>query len=212
MELENIFETINKSFSKKNKAREEALLHSRAAIQYSGNSIRAIHRSEFEKALGLIQKAKDEIEKTRELLEKDFPDIYYAGFAQNAEKEVVEAVSTYRLIHGESLPGVDELNVGYAQYLNGIGEAIGELRRHILDLIRHEEVEKAEKLLNDMDDIYYLMASVDYPDAITWGLRRTTDIARSIMEKTRGDLTTAIRQRKLRDTMKELNRRLENEN
>lgn len=209
MELENIFNKINETFSKKNKAREKALIHSRAAIQYSGKSIRAIHRSEFDKAKDLIDRAKAEVEQTKTLLEKDFPDIYYAGFAQNAEKELVEAVSTFNLVHGESLPGIDELNVGYAQYLNGIGEAVGELRRHILDLIRHEEVEKAEKLLNDMDDIFYLMASIDYPDAITWSLRRTTDIARSIMERTRGDLTTAIRQKKLRDTMEQLHRRLE---
>lgn len=208
MELENIFKKINESFSEKNKAREKALLHSRKAIQNSGNAIRAIHRSEFEKAQSLISEAKKEVEEASTLL-KEFPDIYYAGFAQNAEKELVEALSTFRLVRGESLPSVDEVKVGYAQYLNGIGEAVGELRRHILDLIRHEEIEQAEKLLNDMDDIFYLLASIDYPDAITWSLRRTTDIARSIMEKTRGDLTTAIRQRKLRDAMEELNRRLE---
>lgn len=207
MDLEDTFKKINVSFNKKNKAREKALLHSRRAIQYSGNSIRAIHRSEFSKAWQLITKAKEEVKQSRSLL-KSFPDIYYAGFAQNAEKELVEALATYKLIHGEPLPTVNDCKVGYAQYLNGIGEAIGELRRHILDLIRHEEIQQAEKLLNDMDDIFYLLASVDYPDAITWSLRRTTDIARSIMEKTRGDLTTAIRQRKLRDTIEELNERL----
>ena len=207
MELENTFNEINKAFNEKSKAREKALIHSRKAIQYSGNGIRAVHRSEFEKAKKLIDKAKNEVKQSNDLL-KDYPDIKYAGFVQNAEKEYVEALATFKLITGKPLPKAKDVKVGYAQYLNGLGEAVGELRRHILDLIRHEQVEKAEKLLDDMDEIFYLLTSIDYPDAITWSLRRNTDIARSIMEKTRGDLTTAIRQKKLRETIEKMDEKI----
>ncbi|TET52701.1 MAG: haloacid dehalogenase [Actinobacteria bacterium] len=211
MELEKIRQTIEKDFSAKNKAREKALIHSRKTIQLSGNAIRSIHRNEIEKAKKMIKEARNKISEAAKGL-KGFSDIYYAGFMQNAEKEYVEAEATLALVTGKVLPEPNTLNVGYAQYLNGLGEAVGELRRHILDLIRHGELEKADRLLDSADDIFYLMASFDYPDAITYSLRRTTDTTRSIMEKTRGDLTTAIRQKSLRESISELQEKIKAEN
>lgn len=207
MDLEKIRQTIDKDFTAKNSAREKGLLHSRKTIQLSGNAIRSIHRNETEKAKSLIKKARTELENASKEL-KNFPDIYYAGFMQNAEKEYVEAEATLALTSGKPLPLPNKLAVGYAQYLNGLGEAIGELRRHILDLIRHAHLEKADKLLDMADDIFYLMASFDYPDAITYSLRRTQDMARAIMEKTRGDLTTAIRQKSLKESILQLEKQL----
>ena len=207
MDLEKIRTIIEKDFSAKNKVREKGLIHSRKTIQLSGNAIRSIHRGEQEKAKKMIAEAREELSQASAEL-KDYRDIYFAGFMQNAEKEYVEAEATLALITGKPLPEPDSLDVGYAQYLNGLGEAVGELRRHILDLIRHGELEKGDKLLDLADDIFYLMASFDYPDAITYSLRRTQDITRSIMEKTRGDLTTAIRQKSLQKSIKELQEKL----
>lgn len=211
MDLEKIREIIDKDFAAKNRAREKGLVHSRKTIQFSGNAIRSIHRNETQKAKELIKQARTELKTAyREL--KGFPDIYYAGFMQNAEKEYVEAEATLALTSGKLLPLPDKLGVGYAQYLNGVGEAIGELRRHILDLIRHAQLEQADRLLDIADDIFYLMASFDYPDAITYSLRRTQDMARAIMEKTRGDLTTAIRQKSLKQSILELEKQLKTRN
>lgn len=207
MEIQSISEKIDRYFNAKNGAREKALVHSRQAIQYSGRAIRAIHRNEIEAAEKLTSQAKVALNQCQELL-RDHPDIFYAGFVQDAQKEYAEAMTTCSLIKNKSLPDPEVLGVGYAPYVNGIAEAIGELRRHILDLIREGKPEEGEELLEFMDEIFYLLASLDYPDAITGGLRRSTDVARAIMEKTRGDLTNALRQRKLMNALKKLEEKL----
>ncbi|RJQ31278.1 MAG: hypothetical protein C4562_06405 [Actinobacteria bacterium] len=191
-----------------NKAREKTLQSSRKAIQYSGNAIRSIHRQDYKTAKKLIDQARKELDKCDNLLKNKLYSVYYAGFVQNAQKEYVEALCTYSLTKGIKLPNPKKLKVGYAEYLNGLGEAVGELRRHALDLVRKGELKRAEQLLETMDDIFYLLASFDYPDALTAGLRRTTDIARSIMEKTRGDLTTSIRQKALKEAIWDLQKKL----
>jgi translin len=180
----------------KNKAREIALTLSREAIRLSANAIRAIHREENDQAQALMAQAQVSISRVVDAV-KNHPDIMYAGFVQDAQKEFTESRLTYALIAGEGLPGPTDLKVEEAPYLNGLGEAIGELRRHLLDYLRHGKVERCEQLLAKMDDIYAILITIDYPDAMTGGLRRTTDVARGIIEKTRGDLTTAIRQRDL---------------
>ena len=134
--------------------------------------------------------------------------MYYAGFVQDAQKEYAEASITCALIAGRELPQPGALEVGYAPYLNGMGEAIGELRRRLLDLLRHGEVLRCESILQQMDDMYGVLVTMDYPDGMTGGLRRTTDVARSIIEKTRGDLTVAIRQQQLESTLREFESKL----
>jgi translin len=132
---------------------------------------------------------------------RDHPDVAFAGYLQDAQKEYSEARLTEAALTGEDLPGPDELGVQLAPYLNGLAETVGEIRRHILDLLRAGEVEESERLLGAMDDIYSLLVTIDYPDAITGNLRRSTDVARSIAEKTRGDLSLALVQRDLRDAL-----------
>ena len=124
----------------------------------------------------------------------DHPDILYAGFVHDAQKEFAEASVTIALVQGEELPSPEALGVEYAAYLNGLGEAVGELRRYLLDSLRGGDMARCERLLGVMDDLYSLMVTIDYPDALTGGLRRTTDVTRGILEKTRGDLTLAARQ------------------
>ncbi|MHB8896182.1 MAG: haloacid dehalogenase, partial [Candidatus Geothermincolia bacterium] len=155
----------------------------------------------------LLDAARRNIEAAHVLLEP-FPRIYYAGFLQDAEKEFAEASATFALIEEKPLPLPGDLEVGVAAYLNGLGEAIGEMRRHVLDLIRENDLTKGEYILGVMDDVYYLLASVDYPNAITAGLKRTNDMVRGVLERTRGDLTTAIRRQSLERTMKELEEKL----
>ena len=192
----------------KHAARERALPKSRAAIRYCANSIRATHRHEFEAAEQLIaQAAALLLEMIADL--RDHQDIFYAGFVQDAQKEYAEAITFAALAQGHTLPMADQMAIGWPAYLNGLAEAVGELRRYVLDMLRHGNFAECETFLQYMDDIYALLISIDFPDAITSGLRRTTDVTRGILEKTRGDLTTAIGQAQLQQTMQSLQRALE---
>ena len=191
MELKEIGEAIRGRFEAINAAREQGLRESRAAIRDCANSIRAVHRGEMDVAKELQAEARAKLTKAQDAM-RDFPQVYFAGYLQDAEKEYAEALCTYAIINGEGLPTPEDCNVGDAPYLNGISEVIGELRRHLLDTIRHGDLARGEELLDAMDDIYYVLVSMDFPDAITGGLRRSTDIARSIMERSRGDLSITI--------------------
>jgi len=187
-------------FGFKHAARERALPKSRAAIRYCANSIRAIHRQEYDNAAVLLKQASVLLSEMMVDL-RDHQDIFYAGFVQDAQKEYAEAATFMALTQNRPFPQAPDLSIDWAPYLNGLGEAVGELRRYVLDQLRRSNFEKCEVLLRYMDDIYALLTTIDFPDAITGGLRRTTDAARSILEKTRGDLTTAVGQAQLQRTI-----------
>lgn len=206
--LEAIGERIRQNFDGKYTARETALRLSREVIQSSAMSIRAIHRSEFAEAEGRIQTARAALDRAKAAL-ATHPDILFAGFVEDAAKEYAEANLTYAVVVEQPLPEPEALGVGYSAYLNALGETVGELRRRLLDHLRKGEVDRCERLLDAMDDIYSLLVTMDYPDAMTGGLRRTTDVTRGILEKTRGDFTTASRQRDLEVTLKALTQDLE---
>lgn len=197
MDLNPIRDGLIANLDAKNAARELALPLCRKATRASANAIRAIHRGERGEAQRLCAEARSCLGQASHALE-EHPDVKYAGFLHDAAKEYAEAMLTYALVFDHPLPTPGELGVEAPGYLNGMGEAIGEMRRHLLDLMRHGELERSENLLEAMDDIYYLLTSMDYPDAMTGSLRRTTDVARSIIERTRGDLSTTIIQHKLR--------------
>jgi translin len=207
MELKHIYDVVKETFDRENAAREKGLALSRDCIQFCANSIRAAHRDDREEAIRLLDAARENIKRAHVLL-NPFPRIYFAGFLQDAEKEFAEASCTFALVEEKPLPLPADLEVDVAPYLNGLGEAVGEMRRHSLDLIRENDLEKGEYILGIMDDVYYLLASVDYPNAITAGLKRTNDMVRGVLERTRGDLTTAIRRQSLERTMKELEEKL----
>lgn len=177
-------------------AREVALGTSRSLTRQCANAIRAIHRHEWSAAQELLQAAEEQV---RTLLERlvEYPAILYAGYTQDSFKEYAEARLTYALVHGEALPAHDELGLAPAAYLNGMAEAASELRRYILDGLRHGNIVEGERLLEQMNDIYSLLVTVDFPDAVTGGLRRTTDALRAVLERTRGDMTSAVRQEQL---------------
>lgn len=196
MELEGINVKIRKSLDAKNKAREVALPKARQVIRSASLAIRAIHRERYDEAQKHLGDSKAALIEAQSAL-KAYPEIYFAGFLQDAEKEYSEGMATFALVTGIPLPDPDELGISYPPYLSGLGEAMGELRRHILDIIRRGKLTEGERFLTIMDDVYYFLISFDYPDALTPGLRRITDLARSVMEKTRGDLTTAMRQHQL---------------
>lgn len=205
--LEGIGERVRANFITKSEARERALALSREIIRGSANAIRAVHRGEFDRAEEGLAHVRELTEQASAAL-RDHQDIFHAGFVHDAQKEYAEARITLAIVRGSDLPEPEELGVGYAAYLNGMGEAVGELRRHLLDYMRHGEVARCEDLLRAMDDIYGLLVTIDFPDAMTGGLRRTTDAVRGILEKTRGDLTVAMRQRDLEETLRAFERRL----
>ncbi len=191
-----------------NRARETALVSSRALTRGCANAIRAIHRREWTEAEELLQTA-GEIAAGLRAQTHDQAALVYAGYSQDALKEFAEARLTFALIRNTPLPAASDLQVEPAAYLNGLAEAASELRRYILDSLRRGETEDSERLLAAMDEVYSLLVTVDYPDAVTGGLRRTTDALRAVLERTRGDLTATLRQDQLISALKRVEMRLE---
>jgi translin len=198
--LDDLARSFQERFDRKMVAREKALPAARRSIRASANAIRAIHRGELDSARTLMRESADAIREGMEAV-RDELDVANAGFLQDAQKEYTEARITAAIVEGQEIPGPLELDVQPAPYLNGMAESIGELRRQILDLLRAGDVERSESLLGAMEDLYALLVTMDYPDAITGNLRRSTDVARGIMEKTRGDLSISIVQRSLHDAL-----------
>lgn len=183
-------------------ARETGVTNSRKIIRAAANAIRALHRGDAARADELMEKAASMLATTAEAL-GDHHDIYHAGFLADAAKEYAEARVTAALIRDEALPLPAELGVETSAYLKGLGEAVGELRRRLLDQLRVGELEEAEEVFRAMEAIQDLLASMDYPDGMTGGLRRTTDVARALIERSRADLTTTIVQERLRKELSE---------
>jgi len=202
-------EAFQRRFEETMVGRERALTAARSSIRASANAIRAIHRGELDQAHRLMEESRSAIQAGGKAVRDDHPGVYFAGFLQDAQKEYAEARLTEAIVAGTDLPGPEDLEVELPPYLNGMAECIGEGRRAILDLLRRGEVGESERILTAMEDMYYLLVSMDYPDAITGNLRRSTDVARSIMERTRGDLSVALVQRKLQEALEAGLRRLE---
>jgi translin len=208
MNLSDLADELRGQFDAASEAREKGLAGSRSAIRACGNAIRAMHRYEKDNAAGLIAEAQAQLDGARSALDPH-PALRHAGFVHDAEKELAEARITFALVNGEPLPTPSGTGIPGPAFAKGMAEAIGELRRHILDLLRHGELKRCEELLGAMDDMYYVLVSMDYPDGITLGLRRLTDVARGIIERTRGDFTTSSIQRQLRDALEEHGDRLD---
>ena len=202
--LEAIAERIRLYLSTKDAARENTLRLCREVIRYSANAIRAVHRQEEAKAEQLLDSAHTSLRELSRDVPEEHNDLLYAGFVHDAQKEFAEASATLAIVTGKSLPDPDILGVSYPAYLNGLGEAVGELRRYLLDSLRRNDLSRCEELLAIMDDIYSVLVTMDFPDAITHGLRRTTDSVRGILERTRGDLTLVLRQKQLEDKLQQM--------
>jgi len=205
--LNAIAEDVRVHLDAKHAAREQALALCRAALRHSANAIRAVHRGDFAAAEDLLAQAKGLLEQAAKAL-ANHPDIFYAGFVHNAQKEFAEGCLTLALVSGRSLPSPADLGVDHPAYLNGLGEAVGELRRYLLDSLRGGDIGRCESALAAMDDIYAVLVTMDYPEAITAGLRRTTDAMRGLLERTRGDLTIALVQRNLERRLEQFEQRL----
>ncbi|MCY3638670.1 MAG: haloacid dehalogenase [Chloroflexi bacterium] len=195
-------ETARQSLADTDRARERALRLSREMIRHCADSIRAIHRGEFETASALISSATALVDESGALLQ-EHPEVYFTGYMQDALKEYVEANAVLAFIQGKPLPTPEDLQVGAAPYLGGLADTVGELRRHILDKLRHDDFDGCERALALMDEIYTILVTMDFPDAVTRGLRRSTDMVRGILERTRGDLTVALRQQRLEAMLSE---------
>ena len=183
-------------FGAKHAVREQAIRLSREVIRTSANAIRAVHRNELERARAQVDEARGLVARTKQLL-ADHPDLYYTGYTQDAQKEYAEAECVYSFIARTAVPAPEDIGVETAAYLNGMAEAASELRRYILDSLRRDDDSRSEELMRQMDDVYNVMLVMDFPDALTGSLRRTTDQLRGVLERTRGDLTMTMRQRRL---------------
>ncbi|MCA9954185.1 MAG: haloacid dehalogenase [Anaerolineales bacterium] len=206
-QLDTTADQIRAEFEQVNTARDHAYQRSRELISLCARAIRAIHREEWERAESLIAEAKIATE-TMVAGVKDYSNLYFAGYTQDAVKEFVEANLTYALVRDLPLPTPEELGTEGNTWLNGLAEAATELRRRILDIIRHGHSDEAERLLDVMDQIYSQLVTFDFNDSITGGLRRRTDTVRAVLERTRGDVTNSLRQAQLEEALKNVENRL----
>ena len=200
MNLDAVGEVILARLEAKNTERERVLGLSRHIVQGAARAIRAVHRGEWEAAGALLAEAAALVAQMQVAAGRH-ADLASAGYTLDAEKEFAEAHLTRALVRGEDLPSPEELGVDDAAWLNGLGEAAGELRRTALDLIRRGEVGAAEQVLDRMQDIYVFLTTVDFPGAITRDIKRTNDMVRGVTERTRGDLTVAARQEELQGAL-----------
>ncbi len=190
----------------RNQAREQALPASREVIRFSANAIRAVHRGEFDEARQLLDRAAQRLKDT-EPIREETPEIYFAGFMTDARKEYTEAHVTLAVLSGQKLPRPQDLGVEPSTFLNGMAEVIGEVRRYILESLRRDSFDDCQEFMEVMDEIYSILVTVDFPEAVTGGLRRSTDQMRGVLERTRGDLTMALRQHKLEAQLAQWERR-----
>lgn len=205
--LDHIVSQINQDFETKTDIRDKTLARSRELIRYCANSIRATHRGDDGEALSLLQTA-NEIAAEMLAETQPYPDVYWAGYTQDALKELAEAHLTRAIVQAQPLPSPESLQIEYPAYLNGLAEAAGELRRFTLDALRRGDVPQAERILDHMDEIYTVLITIDFPSAITGGLRRTTDMVRGVLERTRGDVTTAVRQEAMKAALEHFEQRM----
>jgi len=206
--LDSIIEKIRATFTERNAARDLTLNRSRELIRYCSLTIRAAHREEFDEAAKLLATARQ----AAAAMKADIlahPELYYTGYTQDSLKELTEACVVYAIVLNQPIPTPGEIEVDEAAYLNGLAEAASELRRRCLDLIRRDRVAEAERTLTAMDDIYAQLVTIDFPDALTGGLRRTTDALRAVLERTRGDLTTTLQQEKLQKALQDFEKRMD---
>ena len=207
IDLEALSDRIRESFERKNQIRDDALAQSRNLIRHAARAIRAIHREDTDLAYENLEEANALADALRKGLSQD-PDLYFSGYAQDALKEYCEAHLTVASILNKDWPSPEDLKVEYPTYLNGMSEVVGELRRRIMDIMREGHSQEVERLLDVMDDIYAQLVTMDFPDALTYGLRRRTDIARSIIERTQADVTVSYRQQELEKRITNLSEQL----
>ncbi len=208
-QLDLICEQIRRGFDEKTALRDEALKQARELTRHASLAIRAIHREDHAEAQAEIDQARVLTQALTNTLRVEHPELFFAGYTQDAIKEYCEACLTVAMIKGEALPTPQELDAEPPAYLNGLTETLGELRRRCLDLLRPGYSAEVERLLALMDDVFTQLVTMDYPDAITDGLRRRTDLARGIIERTRADITVSFRQNELESKLDRLSGLLE---
>jgi len=201
--LEDIAEQVRRDFTELDAAREKVLPGCREVIRNCSQAIRAVHRQEFERAVELLKTARRLLNEAEQTV-ADYNALSNTGFFRDAQKEYAEGSILLSVVNGKPMPSPEELGIDNAAYLNGLGEAVGELRRYLLDSMRRDDVSRGEELLRVMDDVYSVLVTIDFPDAITGGLRRTTDMVRGVLERTRSDLTLIMRQKDLENKLEQI--------
>ena len=202
--LEEIANKIEDYLGEKNQVREVALRKAREIIKKSSGIIQTIHKCK-ESERDIITLKKNGIE-LKNMVQSHL-DLYYSGFVENAYMEMCEAVILYSIIKNQPLPTIEELEVTSSSYLLGIGDVIGELRRIVLDSLRKGEIEKASNYLDIMEDLYLILMRFNYPNAIV-NIRRKQDIARGLLEKTRGEVAFAFRGKSLEEKIAKLEEKI----
>ena len=201
--LDAAIETIESELDEKDHVREIALKSSRAIVRLSGSALKDLHRGGpvGEK----LSELKDEVSRLSSLL-GDHPDLVRAGYVESAFQEYAEVGMVLSLLEKDDVPLPEDLGIGSVPYLLALGDTIGELRRFALEELRRGNIDQANRFLDRMEDIYHALVRFDYPDAIA-AVKHKQDVARSLLEKTRGDVAVATNARRLHDRLDDLVRK-----
>ena len=205
--LQTLTSDIIRRFEVMSAARDQAVGGGRQVIRLAANAVRAMHREEYDEGDALLVDARAILDRIKDVT-APYPSVYWAGYVQDAMKEYAEAAITSAILRTQPIPSPAALAVEDAAYLNGLAEAASELRRDTLDALRANDIPRATALMDEMDNIYSVLVTVDFPDAVTGGLRRTTDQLRAVLERTRGDVTVAVRQNRLEQALQSAEQRL----
>ena len=187
--LEDIISKIQVYIDDKDSIRETSLKYARTVIIHCRKAIQLIHQHKMQQAEELIKKASATLAELYDVT-KDHADLSKAGYVENAAQEFVEAQCFYNILHHEALPDPDAIQTTYTAYLMGLCDVVGELRRKALDMVLAGEQKDAQQYLVIMEDIYAAILRFDYPSSLI-PIKRKQDIARNLIEKTRGELAVA---------------------
>jgi len=208
MALKEFLEKIQEELSGKEEVRDDVQRDMRKATRLSKQAIQVTHQERFDDAKDMLKEAKTLFAKLRGTAE-DYPYLFYSGSVGAAFEEHAEAHILLTLIQEDRFPSPKEIDVPVTPYLLSLGDVIGELRRRALDLIRKGNVEAAEKCLERMEHIYSELTALDDAYVIVNGLRRKCDVARRLIEITRGDITIEVRRNALENSISKLEKKIE---
>ncbi|WP_457619607.1 hypothetical protein [Methanopyrus sp.] len=188
--LRETIEDIRGELDALDEARDEAQVVLRDLHKLSSEAVYEVHRGNLEEARRRLDEAAELVSKLHDLL-GDFPELLRTGFAENHLQEYAEAEILYSIVKDLRAPSPEEINVSPRAYLLGLLDAVGELRRIVVDALREGDLDRAEEFLGIMEEIYSLTMTFDYPRSVVPNLKRKQDVARSLLEKTRSEVTIA---------------------
>jgi len=203
MKFEEIFANIDQNLSVIDTMREEVLQKTRLIVRKAAETIKAVHREEWDNAEKNIAEMRTALKSVGEQV-KQHETLAKRNYVEISEQEFAEAAILYSLLHESQIKTPSDLQIPDLSWLLGLADVAGELRRHCLDAIRNGNMAVAEHMLELMEEIYQNLFSLDYPKGLLGGLREKTDAVRKMLQATRGELAIATHMARLNENLEKV--------